>query len=120
MIDINSKYLQVVKKILWQYVPECEVWAFGSRCKGNAKPYSDLDLAVINTKKLDIKIMYKLRDAFEESNLPIRVDVLDWHAISNEFKDIIKANHEVIIDRNKKPKENLHKQEKGNYSSKSD
>ncbi|MDI6780950.1 MAG: hypothetical protein QME49_02395 [bacterium] len=35
--------------------------------------------------------------AFSESDLPFRVDVLDWHVISPEFKGVIEAGYEVIV-----------------------
>ena len=40
--------------------------------------------------------MRQLKEAFEESGLPIRVDVLDWHAISDAFKNVIAEEYEVI------------------------
>ena len=96
MIDLNPKYLETVQHILAEYVPGCEVRAFGSRVKWTAKDYSDLDLAIIGSKRFNLREMHRLTDAFEESNLPIRVDVVDWHAISEGFKRIIAAEYEVI------------------------
>ena len=46
-LDITPENLQIVQQILQQHIPHYPVWAFGSRTKGTAKPYSDLDLAVI-------------------------------------------------------------------------
>jgi predicted nucleotidyltransferase len=46
-------------------VPQFEVWAFGSRAKcgrGAAKPYSDLDLAVITDQPLPLKTSANLSD----------------------------------------------------------
>jgi hypothetical protein len=40
--------------------------------------------------------MSKLKSAFEESNLPFSVDVLDWNAILDNFKENIKKNYDVI------------------------
>ena len=47
-------------------------------------------------KKLDIKVLGRLREDFQESDLPIRVDIVDWHAISKEFKSVITTRYEVI------------------------
>ena len=38
----------------------------------------------------------ELIEAFQESGLPFRVDVLDWHAISPEFRLVIKRKYEVL------------------------
>lgn len=96
MIDLNPKHFETVQHILAKHVPGCEVRAFGSRVKWTAKDYSDLDLAVVGSKPLTLKQTGQLAEAFEESNLPIRVDVLDWHTISEEFKKIITEEYEVI------------------------
>ena len=96
MIDLNPKHLETVQHILSKHVPGCEVRAFGSRVKWTAKDYSDLDLAVIGSRRFDLREMSRLTEAFEESNLPIRVDVVDWHAIPGGFKRVIAAKYEVI------------------------
>ena len=99
MIDLESTHLEIVLKILGKHVPECTVWAFGSRVKGDAESYSDLDLAIISDEKLDRKLIYRLEEAFEESELPFRVDVLDWNAISEGFREVISTQYSVIQSR---------------------
>jgi len=61
-----------------------------------AKDYSDLDLAIVGDKKINLKILADIKEAFEESELPYRVDVLDWNAISENFRKIINEKYEVI------------------------
>lgn len=51
-IDICQNQLEIVQAILRKHVPDQEVWAFGSRAKGTARQYSDLDLAVITDTPL--------------------------------------------------------------------
>ncbi len=89
MINVTEKQMQIVFSILKRFVPDCEVRVFGSRYKGNVKEYSDLDLAIVGKEKLDWKIIADMKDAFEESDLPYRVDLLDWNAISSEFRKVI-------------------------------
>ncbi len=96
MIDLNPRHLKTVQDILAEYVPGCEVRAFGSRVKWTAKDYSDLDLAVIGSRRFNLREMRRLTEAFEESDLPIRVDIVDWYAISEGFRRIIAAQYEVI------------------------
>ena len=96
MIDLNPKHLETIQHILAQHAPGCEVRAFGSRVKWTAKDYSDLDLAVIGRKRFNLREMHRLTEAFEESNLPIRVDVVDWYAISEGFKRVIAAKYEIV------------------------
>ena len=96
MIDLNPKHLETVQRILLKHIPDCEVRAFGSRVKWTAKDYSDLDLAVIGSRRFDLREMSRLTEAFEESNLPIRVDVVDWYAISEGFKRVIATEYEIV------------------------
>jgi len=96
MIDLKSDHLEIVKRILSEHVPDCEVRAFGSRVAGKPRDYSDLDLAVLGKERIDRRCMGQLREAFAESELPFRVDVQDWHTISESFKEIIEKKYEVI------------------------
>ena len=96
MIDLRPDQLEVVKRILAEHVPECEVHAFGSRIAGTAKDCSDLDLTVVGTERIDRRRMGRLREAFAESDLPFRVEVQDWHTISKSFREIIEKKYEVI------------------------
>src|SRR3990167_10843625 len=75
-IDVRPDQWRIVRDILQKHVPHLEVWAFGSRVKGNAKPYSDLDLAIISLQPLPMTVSAALADDFSESDLPWRVDVV--------------------------------------------
>ena len=70
--------------------------AFGSRASWTAKDYSDLDLAIVGAGPLDWRTLSRLKEAFEESDLPMRVDVLDWHAISESFRKVIEQGYVVV------------------------
>ena len=86
MIDLASQHLSTVRAVIDAMLPEVPVFAFGSRVKGLAKKHSDLDLALWPERPLHWLALALLREAFEESDLPIRVDVVDWSACSPEFK----------------------------------
>jgi predicted nucleotidyltransferase len=99
MIDIEEKYLTGIRRILGEHVPDCEVRAFGSRIEGKAKEFSDLDLALVGSEKLNWRRIELLKDTFSSSDIPIIVDVIDWHAISDEFRSVIENNYEIIQER---------------------
>lgn len=96
MIDLAAAHLETVKQILAHHVPEYDVWLFGSRATGKAKQHSDLDLVLVTRKPLPTLQMANLRTAFEESDLPIRVDLVDWSLISPEFREVIQKQYAVI------------------------
>lgn len=93
---VTDNDLAIVREILQKYVPTYEVWAFGSRANGNVKPYSDLDLAVITAEPLDLQTYADLVDAFSESDLPWKVDIVDWSTTSDNFRQIILQKYLVI------------------------
>lgn len=101
-LHIGKQDLDIILNILDKYFPEYEVWAFGSRVKGNNKETSDLDLVIISSEKIDFLKMCDARDAFAESNIRIRIDILDWGNISENFRKIIKMNYIVIKSKDKK------------------
>ena len=88
-IDIGPDDLTIVLAILEGHVPGREVRAFGSRVAGKAKAFSDLDLAVMGEVPISASVLADLHDAFRESDLPFKVDVVDWAATKDTFRSII-------------------------------
>lgn len=96
-IDIRPQDLEIVKAILRQHLPAgAKVYAFGSRVSWTAHAGSDLDLAIDAGRKLSLAETTALADAFEESDLPYKVDVVDWVSITRDFRELISSSLEVI------------------------
>lgn len=95
-IDLKPQDWEEVCHILETHVPEYPVWAFGSRVKWTAKAYSDLDLAIIAPQPLSLTKMATIKEAFDESDLPIRVDIVDWAVASETFRKIINQDKVMI------------------------
>lgn len=83
-------------RILTHYIPEFSVLAFGSRVTGKARPFSDLDLVIQTDTPLSLERMATIKDAFDESDLTIRVDLVDWAASGLAFREIIRQQYVVI------------------------
>ena len=96
LVDVRPDLWRIVQGILQKHVPQHEVWAFGSRAKWTAKPYSDLDLAVMTDQPLSLDVSAALTDAFAESELPWRVDVVDWASTSASFRRVIERGKVVV------------------------
>ncbi len=101
MLNLNLKpdHLRLLLELLNVYAPGAEVWAYGSRVNGGGHDGSDLDLVVRNPARLDQpqQKLYLLRDALEESNLPILVDVLDWARLPEDFRREIERQHVIVF-----------------------
>jgi type I restriction enzyme S subunit len=96
MIDLRVDHLEIVKAILRKHAPEAEIRAFGSRVTGTAKDHSDLDLAIVRERAMDFRAKALLEEAFEESDLPFRVDVIDWAGVGEDFRRIIARQYVVL------------------------
>jgi len=95
MIDLKKEILLKIISIVRKHFPLAEIRAFGSRVNGNAKSYSDLDLALLN-EKIDFKTFSKLKIDLEESDIPIRVDIVDYAKADEEFRKVIDQKFVVI------------------------
>ena len=94
-IDITGEQRATILALLECHLPDTEAWAYGSRVKWTSRPQSDLDLVVFATEEQQMQID-ALREAFEESDLPFRVDLFVWDEVPESFKDKIKAQRVVL------------------------
>ena len=97
MIDLSPAHLEIVRAVLLRSVPGVPVYAFGSRATRRARKFSDLDLALVPEQALDWRVLAHLREAFEESDLPITVDVIDWTQAGPEFKKQVGRLTELMV-----------------------
>jgi len=96
VIDLAPAHLEIVRAILRERLPSVEVRAFGSRVTGKAKPHSDLDLAVAGEEPLADGVLLHLGIAFQESDLPFRVDVLEWRRMPDGLRKAIGNGYEIV------------------------
>ena len=98
-IDITSLQKILILKLLKKYIPEWEVWVYGSRVKWSAKPSSDLDMVLFakdEDQNKDQSKVDELRQAFKDSDLPFCVDLFVWSQIPERFHQEIKKDHVVL------------------------
>jgi uncharacterized protein len=98
MLELSSDEVAEVRLILDRVLGgDGQVWVFGSRATGKARRFSDLDLLVRADGPLPFAKQAELEEAFSESGLSFRVDVVDWYRISDEFRERI-ADERVRFD----------------------
>ena len=96
-MKVSADEFKLIQQILKETIPEKTVWAFGSRVHGHhIKPFSDLDLVIMTAVPLDTALYQKVIDTFCESNLPFKVDIVDWARIKPSFQAIIEQHYEVV------------------------
>lgn len=92
-IDVEPKHLEEIKRVLARTLPYKKVWAYGSRVKWTANERSDLDLAVFDATDTQIE---NAKEAFNESNVPFIVQLMNWQNIPNDFKKNIEEKYFVL------------------------
>ena len=96
-IDITAGQRKTVLSLLEKHLPNTAAWVYGSRAKWTARPQSDLDMVVFATPEQNSQV-FDLREAFEESNLPFRVDLFVWDDVPERFRKRIKQDYVVFSD----------------------
>jgi predicted nucleotidyltransferase len=90
--NLTPDQLQTVRAILAAHMPAgFTAHVFGSRAEGTPKPWSDLDLVVEGPCPLPFAVTAALAEAFDESDLPWKVDLVDRTCVSPTFGAIIDA-----------------------------
>jgi uncharacterized protein len=91
-IDLPHEDLAILLPVLHTCLPSgTSVWVFGSRVTGAARRYSDLDLALLGHERLDLDILGRLKEALSESDLTIKVDLVDLRAVDPVFRRMIEG-----------------------------
>lgn len=100
-LELLPRHRRTVKSILRLYVPGVEVWAYGSRVRGDCYDGSDLDLVLRGPGLAEISYsrLAALRRAFSASTIPIIVEVRDWAAMPSVFHREIESLHMVLVPR---------------------
>ena len=97
-LHLPQEYREQVVSVLSRHIPGIEVWAYGSRVDGTNHDASDLDL-VVRTPDLTpigVSAMSRVLDAFDESNLPIIVDIHDWAQLPETYHEEIRRSHYIL------------------------
>jgi uncharacterized protein len=97
MADLSPEQLALVRRVLALHLPGAKAFLFGSRTRGSAQTYSDLDVAVDAGAPVDLLRLAALEEAFQESDLPFRIDLTDWHRLSPEFREQIRLSNPVRL-----------------------
>ena len=99
-LQLSPEHLSMVREVLAHWLPDAQVLAFGSRVNGAARKFSDLDLAIVSSTPLDWRLLGKVRDAFEDTDLPICVDLVDWSQADAGFKAMVERQGMVVLRHN--------------------
>ena len=96
-VALSAEQLHDVRQIIAQVIPGAQVWVFGSRATGRARPFSDLDLLLTHPPKLNWGQRAALRDGFEASRLPFRVDIVESGGLAFGMAERIRSERVDLL-----------------------
>lgn len=87
---MSAEERAIVQGILARHLPpNVRVFVFGSRARGTTKRWADLDLSLESDAPLSSSVLGDLREAFDESLLPWKVDLVDRSTVDEVFGRIM-------------------------------
>jgi len=89
MINLPERHLKLLRSILGKY--DYSFYLFGSRITDRAKEFSDIDL--FYKEPIPDETILRLEEELEESDLPYKVDLVDYNKCDDSFKRIIDKSY---------------------------
>lgn len=79
-----------IKKLIFKHLSpkKYKVFVYGSRATGRARKWSDYDIGIMGKEEAPHAIMANLSEELENSDIPVNVDVVDFHYVSDRFKNL--------------------------------
>ncbi len=93
MTEARRRWIEEARLCVTRAVAPCHarVWLFGSCARGDAKRFSDIDIAVEAEGRLSGMAWAAIDDAIETSTIPCDVDVVDLADVSDAFRARVMA-----------------------------
>jgi len=82
----KTKLIAVLKALF----PEAKIYLYGSYAKGEARPYSDIDLALDAGERITGGRIDEAKSMLRESNIFYSIDLVDVWGIPQHMRDEIK------------------------------
>ncbi len=95
MVDPATQ--KAIVDILWKYLDKTQdtAFIFGSWATGENRKFSDIDIGIESKRKLPSLIIESLKEAFEKSDVPYLVEIVDFADVSEQFRQV--AKQKIIL-----------------------
>lgn len=86
----GASYIDLARQIVLKELDltQYAVFLFGSRTQKKHSQSADIDIGILGTKPLSIQTRARLIELLNESDIPYKVDVVDFYTADPEFKKI--------------------------------
>ena len=104
----NEKYMDILKEIILSRIDteKVMVFLFGSRAFDHYPSRADVDIGLLTDDKLPPHLFHKIRNAVDDSIIPLEIDLVDFTRANTSFKEA--ALKDIVIwNKPKAMKENL-------------
>lgn len=91
-IQLSKDQIGLITSVLQKNFGNVDFWVYGSRARGNAKKFSDVDIIVKGEMAFTIFDIGKAKTDLAESDLPYLVDITDWYSVDKGFLEVIKPD----------------------------
>jgi len=87
---VDPKTRDFIRTTIRTYLPDLRyrLFIFGSRALDHHHPYSDVYVGIKGERPVAGDALMKIKESFDESGLPMRVDVVDFFRVSCDFSRI--------------------------------
>jgi len=84
---LSEPHWQTLERIVFDPLrnANCVSWIFGSRARGDHRPFSDLDVLISGSPPPPL--LAQIREDLEESTLPIHVDLVLENELADSYRD---------------------------------
>ena len=93
-------FIQKLKEQVLEFLgnENIEIVVFGSRARGDNITFSDVDIGIIPRGEFNRGRLALLREFIENSNIPYKVDIVDFSSASERFKSEALKDAEIWKD----------------------
>jgi predicted nucleotidyltransferase len=94
----NEELIRATVEVIKEFLPDAVVIVYGSRAKGNYRPNSDLDVAILTDGEVPAPLMAQIREKLDELPTLVSFDLVDLNTVSESFKKVILKEGKVVYD----------------------
>ena len=94
----TDEILAEVADIIARFLPDAQIFLFGSRARGGAEQPSDFDFAIDVGSKIPLDVIARIEDEIGELRTLKSIDIVDLHRVNPPFKTIILKTGVNIYD----------------------
>ncbi len=91
-MSIDECYKNKILSFIKAFLPNANIYLFGSRARGTHHETSDIDIAIDDKKIIDNNIIIQLKNGIDTLNIPYTVDVVDINNVSEILKKQIERD----------------------------